>query len=390
MAKSKSLEALDDLFGVQSDGSNIVSEESHDSYGGASEDASFADKANFVKGKISSSDEIDVEFGGKPSESEKVKETKTVETVVEEPETIKEEAASERPQPSEDFESILKDAVPKSPSEPERIKEMADKETSLVEDSKPESKNADSVEVSAPSAVDNEENQGISDLEDRGWQVACPSPMWNEFYRTKKEVLRQHALGREVDFGVMYSELKKAKVDIRISLSDHEGIHSRMQDIQRWRDRVVQMRVEVNMQYFLWKRLVPLFEGQVAMVQYEKPAAKQEGLIHSRMNDMITYLSKLESMYETTKDIIANLDAAYDSLSRQVTMSMSQPTPDRQEQPENQTQTKVQPQRAQSPRMSDYDSLEDSSKSGVKASSNSSTETKSNKSEDGKPEEINW
>ena len=202
--------------------------------------------------------------------------------------------------------------------------------------------------------------QTIDELEANGWLVTCPSPMWQEFYDRKISALQRYVAGREIPFGKFYKELKTAYVDIRVSMSDHNAIAEKMQEIQQCRDRVTQIRAQVNSQFYLWKRLVPLFEGLVAMVKYEKPAAKQEGVIYDRMHDMIEYFSKLETMHDTSKDILANLDAAYDSLSRQVTMSMPQKSIERHEGGSGSVQ---------SPKLSDFDSIENKPQKGVNTSS---------------------
>ena len=65
-------------------------------------------------------------------------------------------------------------------------------------------------------------------------------------------------------------------------------------------------------------------------------------------------------MHDTSKDILANLDAAYDSLSRQVTMSMPQKSIERHEGGSGSVQ---------SPKLSDFDSIENKPQKGVNTSS---------------------
>ena len=365
MSKSKALEALDDIFGVVQDGSNIVkkdSEESHDSsYADAvtEDDASFEDKADVVKQAIEPSDEGQVEYGDKPDDTEQ------------EPSSESEADHEGQASPQEETTTTVAESPVSSettePAPTEQV-EQSEEATDSADESRDEKEHdmevrPDDSDVSPPKEevkTSPKQKQTIDELETNGWLVTCPSPMWQEFYDRKINALQRYVAGREIPFGKFYKELKTAYVDIRVSMSDHNAIASKMQEIQQCRDRVTQIRAQVNSQYYLWKRLVPLFEGLVAMVKYEKPAAKQEGVIYDRMHDMIEYFNKLETMHDTSKDILANLDAAYDSLSRQVTMSMPQKTIERHEGGSGSVQ---------SPKLSDFDSIENKPQKGVNTSS---------------------
>jgi len=368
MSKSKALEALDDIFGVVQDGSNIVkkdSEESHDSsYADAvtEDDMSFEDKADAVKQAIEPSDRVQVEFGDKPDDTEQ-------ESSSESEAEHEGQASSQKEKPTTVAESPVSSETiePASTQQVEQSQE-ADSPTDESRDEKEHDMEVrpDDSNVSPPKEevkTSPKKKQVIDELESNGWLVTCPSPMWQEFYDRKINALQRYVGGREIPFGKFYKELKTAYVDIRVSMSDHNAIAAKMQEIQQCRDRVTQIRAQVNSQYYLWKRLVPLFEGLVAMVKYEKPAAKQEGVIYDRMHDMIEYFNKLETMHDTSKDILANLDAAYDSLSRQVTMSMPQKTIERHESGSGSVQ---------SPKLSDFDSIENKPQKRVNTSSSES------------------
>jgi len=385
MSKNKTIEIVDDIFGVTSDGGNIFVEKREGSFFDDSADGTFDEKAEDVSQKVSEST--------LPSNIEEsvVEKEEIVEETQEE--TSEQEVFHARPEPSQDYESVLKDSIPSAEIEEQGIAEMEVKKNDTVTPAvEQECEEKNSLEVPSEPVIDDEEETEIVEptdvekrLEDEGWKITCPSPMWEEFYKHKVQSLEQYVMGREIPFRAFYTEIKKAHVNIKVSLSDHRNIASKMQEIQGCRDRVVQIRTQICSQHFLWKRLIPLFEGLVAMVQYEKPAAKQEGVIYNRMHDMIEYQSKLEMMYESTKDVISNLDAAYDSLSRQVTMSMPQKTIERFE--NNEPQSSV-----SNPNLSDFDTLQDNSKKGVKESSSNDEKTTiiEKKSTTGKPEEIDW
>ena len=60
----------------------------------------------------------------------------------------------------------------------------------------------------------------------------------------------------------------------------------------------------------------------MAQCYYEKPAAKQDGVVYDHMNDFVSYFTKLESLHHNIQSVIKNLDQAFDTVSRQITLSM--------------------------------------------------------------------
>ena len=157
-----------------------------------------------------------------------------------------------------------------------------------------------------------------------GWNLDCDEDMFANFYEEKSSAIKGWLLPfGEINFKSLFSELKNAKVDLSsLNYGDLHKIFSIMKDIQQWRDRVCQIAIRVNAQYYSWKRAIDLFTGLLAQFKYEKPAVKQDGLVYQHMGDMIRYFSQLESSHKSVEMIVKNLDNAFECLSRQVTISM--------------------------------------------------------------------
>lgn len=328
------MKELEDIFGVPTDGSNIdaaddSSEESQENAYAAvasESDETFEDKANVLKTALASS---------VASDSEEVENTDISE---------EEETSSEPEQETQDLGSIIEAAsnASKAGEKPSAVEEIRDEqssdnsvasESSDGEDERedgsvsgsdsilPEEDRAEEpIEVSEPISETGDQNE---DLRKQGFLVDAPSKLYEAFFDMKIQAIRTHLLNNEkLPIDKYMREMTKAYVPIKVNLTDTETLSNKMQEIQRNRDRIIQIKTYVNYQYFRWKRLVTMMHGQLARIIYEKPAAKQEGVIYEHMRDLEEYYNDIESAYETTKDIIANLDAAYDNLSRQVTLAM--------------------------------------------------------------------
>ncbi len=97
-----------------------------------------------------------------------------------------------------------------------------------------------------------------------------------------------------------------------------------MQEIQQHRERIKNISLKCNVQYFVWKRWIEkdMMKGYLAMIQYIKPAIKQEGLVLEHMRDLEYYYAQLEALYNNCSKVEKTLEAAYDTLSRRVSICM--------------------------------------------------------------------
>jgi|TARA_Y100000034_G_scaffold101366_1_gene125606 hypothetical protein len=182
------------------------------------------------------------------------------------------------------------------------------------------------------SSTDKEEQEEEQEMSEEkksnntGWTFNPPKgeDEFFSFYEEKESAIRGWLLPfGEINFQKITSELKKARVDMSsLNYGDLKVVFSLMKEIQQWRDRVAQMAIQVNSQYYSWKRAVDLFTGLLAQYKYEKPAVKQDGVVYAHMGDMIKYYSQLESTHRSIEMILKNLDNAFECLSRQVTISM--------------------------------------------------------------------
>ena len=161
------------------------------------------------------------------------------------------------------------------------------------------------------------------------WSLNSSSSMYDTFYDQKKIVLDSCLAGGQVEFSIWNKELEEAQVDVVTEVFDQQLIIRQMEEIQQFRNRVKFIGVRVNNQYFLFDRFTPLLRGYLARIQYLKPVLKQDGLILEHMGDVELYFERLRALHKSVSDTEKNLAAAYDMLSRKVTICMELPPAER-------------------------------------------------------------
>ena len=154
------------------------------------------------------------------------------------------------------------------------------------------------------------------------WVIKSTDHKFDSFYSEKRDLLKSILVGGVLPFKSLMKELKESYVDISHPTFDTEMASVKMDRVQKVRDRVSQIAIDCNQQYYPWKRAVELMHGLLARTQYEKPAAKQDGLIYEHMKDIEIYFHKLESLHYSIEAIIRNLDGAFDCLSRRATIAL--------------------------------------------------------------------
>lgn len=181
------------------------------------------------------------------------------------------------------------------------------------------------------------ENKLITEDGDVKWSLESPSAMYDSFYEQKKRVLESCLAGGQVEYNLWSRELEEAQVNVVTEVFDQQVIINQMEDVQQFRNRVKYLGVRINNQYFLFDRFVPLLRGYLARIQYLKPVLKQEGLILEHMGDIEMYFERLRGLHKSVADTEKNLAAAYEMLSRKVTICMELPPVERRGKPESKT-----------------------------------------------------
>jgi len=157
---------------------------------------------------------------------------------------------------------------------------------------------------------------------DTPWLLKSPSNHFDIFYAQKEKTINRILVGGILPFDEWNDELRKAHVDVTATdLYALDFIQRKMQQVQKWRDRIQEILLRTNAQYFLWKRAYDLLPGYLARTHYEKPAEKQKGVVFRHLGDMGMYFAELEALKENVHSVMKNLEGAFECLSRQLTVA---------------------------------------------------------------------
>lgn len=156
------------------------------------------------------------------------------------------------------------------------------------------------------------------------WKLTCTSPKYERFYREKASLLGRVLIGGEILFSSINKELVDCRVNVSSMTNDINAIISKMSSVQDFKDRIKEIQVQINSQYFLLERGVTLLWGVLAQCHgnVERPVMKFDGVILEHMDDMEEYFLKLKGLKHSADIVGRNLDSAFDLLSRQITVLM--------------------------------------------------------------------
>lgn len=157
------------------------------------------------------------------------------------------------------------------------------------------------------------------------FKLTSEDPDLFSFYNIKQDALASWLLpGGVINFSSLMDELRMARPDLsKVVFGDMKSMFVALNHIQKWKDRITAIQIDVNQQYYSWKRAIDLFRGVLARCKYEKPSEKQEGVVMENMGDLIVYMTKLESIHASASAVAENLDNAFDCISRQITTSVT-------------------------------------------------------------------
>jgi hypothetical protein len=172
------------------------------------------------------------------------------------------------------------------------------------------------------------------------WLLNCPNEKFLPFYKAKAESLQDMLPGGQVPFDRYTSDLRSGTVDLTVPSNDLGDVWSAMNLVQQNRERAVAIVIHVDSQYYIWERFIDIMRGVLARRQYEKPVLKQEGVVFVHMRDMELYHAKLRAIHHLGSAVLKNLDMAWETLSRRVTISMGEREVVDRTQPNNSPQKK--------------------------------------------------
>jgi hypothetical protein len=153
------------------------------------------------------------------------------------------------------------------------------------------------------------------------WLLESPAPKFNKFYKEKEKLIKKILIDGPIPFARYRKDLKDSHVDISIVTFDQDEIYKKMSAVQGFKDRVTQIQIHCNSQFFLWERGVQLMHGLLAQVAYEKPVTKYDGIVYEHLYDMEVYFLNMKGVHKAADAVMKTLEGAYECLSRRVTIA---------------------------------------------------------------------
>jgi len=155
------------------------------------------------------------------------------------------------------------------------------------------------------------------------WNTVSPTELYDGFYAIKTDHINKFSGGEQLNFEKLYSDLFGAKVDTSTEVLDQGILTHKMDEVMHCIERVAMIQVQINQQYFVWKRFVELLRGALARVSYLKPVLKQDGLILEHMGDVEFYADRLAAIKDSADKVMKTLQMAFESLSRKVSIMLT-------------------------------------------------------------------
>jgi len=154
------------------------------------------------------------------------------------------------------------------------------------------------------------------------WIFNSPNTKFDNFYEEKKKLVKNITQGDILPFKKWRTELKEAKIDLSDIQYDDKTLSEKMTAVQKWRDRIQEIILRTDHQYFLWHRFEKLLRGFLASIAYEAPQEKFNGVVYRHMRDVEAYYGQLEALKDSIEAVMKNLDSVFNLLSRQLTLIM--------------------------------------------------------------------
>lgn len=223
------------------------------------------------------------------------------------------------------------DDSPKENSSDKQQNEIVDEVEECEDISKEESKDSETseddneVEIESEenetSEEDNEEEIGFIQNNQILWMLDSPSKIYDNFYKSKSELVSIGLRGGCLPFDDLTEELIQCSVDTTTTVFDNKYYVEKMAEIENKMQRVKDIQIKCNSQFFTWDRWTEILRGCLARIEYLKPAIKNEGLVHEHMRDIEYYTSQLKYLNETCKGVMKTLEAAFQSMSRKASIT---------------------------------------------------------------------
>lgn len=148
------------------------------------------------------------------------------------------------------------------------------------------------------------------------------SQAFKDFYRWKTRMLTNLLLRFPViDVKSLSSEIRQVKLNHEVGSNyvSPETIRQRLDKVYSNRARLASLLIECYEQFPSWKKIADMLNSKLFKDHAQRGAHNRDALVLDHMNDVSFYVTELEGFIDSAKNIDHLLQAAAESLSRQLT-----------------------------------------------------------------------
>ena len=156
------------------------------------------------------------------------------------------------------------------------------------------------------------------------WLLTPPTDKYASFYADKEDALDYLLPDGQIQFDILRKEVIASRVNLDEHNNDPQKLTDRMADIQRYKERLFEIQSIVDKQFFRWRAWMEGIQGQLLRIESEKNAEARKGVIWQHMRDFTGYFGDLENLHDGIKQVMKNLDSAWETLNRKVTVTMKE------------------------------------------------------------------
>ncbi len=169
-----------------------------------------------------------------------------------------------------------------------------------------------------------QQNSNISiTIDYNQWQLKSPQARFERFYSQKANLLKFILPDGKLPVKKLMKQLIDARVDVKVGVHDLQKISQRMQQSQLWRDRVKQIQLQVNYQYYKWEKAIQFLQGLLIRISEKaKNLQQRQGIFYQHIGDMELYMADLKHLHKGSEIVYKHLQSAYQCLSRQLTIAL--------------------------------------------------------------------
>lgn len=160
-----------------------------------------------------------------------------------------------------------------------------------------------------------------------GWMLETDVKHHERLYAYKARAFRSIMSGGPIPFKKLSAELENMQPKVTCSY-DLRNMYEQMVEIVAMKERATEIKIRLNKQLFRWKRWMDMLRAEASITENTKVAERDAAALR-HLRDFEDYNTELENLEDTAEGVMKNLESAWDTLNRGVTIVLQSQGHDR-------------------------------------------------------------